>query len=166
MKRARVKTAMVVVGEAMSRRASSGDRDVLLSTRRPRACGGLGESMCHEPVADEIHSRKPRTIREGIPRNTKVRSRILSPSVARGIAVLCAAVFVASAHPAQAGINVWTSHGPPGGTSAPWPLIPSRPSTLYAGTDGAGVFKSTDAGATWSAANAGLPDTSRLRPGH
>ena len=44
----------------------------------------------------------------------KVRSHILSPSVARGIAVMCAAVFVASAHPAQAGINVWTSHGPAG----------------------------------------------------
>ena len=42
----------------------------------------------------------------------KVRSHILSPSVARGIAVLCAALFVASAHTAQVGVNVWTSHGP------------------------------------------------------
>ena len=34
--------------------------------------------------------------------------------------------------------------------SPPWPSIPITPSTLYAGTDGGGVFKSTDAGATWS----------------
>ena len=44
----------------------------------------------------------------------KVRSHSLTTSLARGIAVLCAAVFVTSAHTAQAGINVWTSHGPGG----------------------------------------------------
>ena len=32
------------------------------------------------------------------------------------------------------------------------------PSTLYAGTAGGGVFKSTDAGGTWSALNTGLTD--------
>jgi hypothetical protein len=35
----------------------------------------------------------------------KVRSHMLSPSVARGIAVLCAAAFVATAHTAQAGFS-------------------------------------------------------------
>ena len=133
------------------------------------------------------------------------RSHILSPSVARGIAVMCAAVFVASAHTAQAGINVWTSHGPGvGGVTAlaidpitprtlyagtltaassrartaatpgtrPTPacpttphvtalaIDPTTPSTLYAGTTcrHGGVFKSTDGGDTWNAANTGLPD--------
>ena len=85
----------------------------------------------------------------------KVRAHILSPSVARGMAVLCAAVFVTSAHTAQAGINVWTSHGPHGGNVHALAIDPITPSTLYAGTGG-GVFKSTDAGATWSAANTGL----------
>ena len=35
---------------------------------------------------------------------------------------------------------------------------PITPSTVYAGTDGGGVFKSTDGGGSWSAVNAGLPD--------
>jgi pimeloyl-ACP methyl ester carboxylesterase len=92
----------------------------------------------------------------------KVRTHMLNPSVARGIAVVCAAVFVASAHTAHAGINVWTSHGPPGGGVYALAIDPITsnitPRTLYAGTPLEGVFKSTDAGATWSAANVGLPD--------
>jgi hypothetical protein len=48
----------------------------------------------------------------------KLRSRILSTSVARGMTILCAAVFLTSAHTAQAGINVWTSNGPEGGHSS------------------------------------------------
>ncbi len=157
----------------------------------------------------------------------EVRSHILIPSVARGIAVLCAAVFVAAACPAQAGINVWTSHGPgvafvtalarrsieggrsggidgedadvgvvshadvdrgPGGvykstdggtgwgavnmglqfgnTSVSALAIDDRttPRTLYAATVGSaddrtdgGVYKSTDGGDTWNAADTGLP---------
>ena len=44
-------------------------------------------------------------------------------------------------------------------------LDPTTPTTLYAGTDRSGVFKSTDGGATWSAVNTGLTDPSRrLRP--
>lgn len=35
-------------------------------------------------------------------------------------------------------------------------LDPSKPSIIYAGTQGGGVFKSLDGGATWSARNAGL----------
>jgi len=35
----------------------------------------------------------------------KVRSHSLRPSVARGIAVMCAALFVASSHPTYAGIK-------------------------------------------------------------
>jgi photosystem II stability/assembly factor-like uncharacterized protein len=91
----------------------------------------------------------------------EARSHILSPSVARGIAVMCAAVFVASAHTAQAGINVWTSHGPPGGDVHALAIDPLTPRTLYAAGSG-GVFKSTDAGATWNAANAGLPNTNDI----
>ena len=37
-------------------------------------------------------------------------------------------------------------------------INPTTPSTLYAGTYGTGVFKSTDAGASWSADNADLAD--------
>jgi hypothetical protein len=45
----------------------------------------------------------------------KLRSHSFSTSVARGITILCAAVFLTSAHTAQVGINVWTSNGPEGG---------------------------------------------------
>ena len=87
----------------------------------------------------------------------KIRSPILKASVTRGIAAVCAAVFVTSADTAQAGINVWTSHGPYGpGTVGIVRLAIDRttPGTLYAGASNSasGVFKSTNAGVTWSAA--------------
>lgn len=53
------------------------------------------------------------------------------------------AVFVASAPAAQAGINVWTSHGPPGGVVTgivtAVAIDPTTPTTLYA-VIGGGVF--------------------------
>jgi len=76
------------------------------------------------------------------------------------------ALLLGTSHVALAGINVWTSHGPYDGAVYALAIDPSTPSTLYAGyccggdgTDGGvgGVFKSVDAGATWSAANTGLP---------
>ena len=80
----------------------------------------------------------------------KLRSHCLRPAVARGIAVLCAAVCVSSAHTLQAGINVWTSHGPGSVGITALALDPAESGRLYAGTsDGRGVFKSTDGGGTW-----------------
>jgi hypothetical protein len=38
-------------------------------------------------------------------------------------------------------------------------IDPSNPATLYAGTDGGGVFKSTNGGGSWSPANNGLSNT-------
>src|SRR2546422_1378767 len=35
-------------------------------------------------------------------------------------------------------------------------IAPTTPTTLYAGTNGGGVFKSTNLGASWSAVNTGL----------
>jgi hypothetical protein len=46
-------------------------------------------------------------------------------------------VLVASAHPTQAGINVWTSHGPEGVVRA-LAIDPTTPRTLYAA--GSSVF--------------------------
>ncbi len=57
---------------------------------------------------------------------------------------------------AHAGAGVWTSGGPNGGTVNALAINPSTPSTVYAGTGNGGVFKSTDSGNTWAAANAGL----------
>ena len=39
--------------------------------------------------------------------------------------------------------------GPPGGDVRALAIDPSNPATLYAGTNGGGVFKSTNGGATW-----------------
>jgi hypothetical protein len=77
--------------------------------------------------------------------------------VCRSTALACAVLVVTSAHPARAGTNLWTSHGPDGGPVLALAIDPRTPSTLDAGTQGAGVFKSTDGGVTWSAANSGLP---------
>ena len=53
--------------------------------------------------------------------------------------------------------GVWTSGGPYGGNVRALAINPTTPATLYAGTD-AGVFRSTDSGGTWAAANTGLTD--------
>lgn len=55
-----------------------------------------------------------------------------------------------------AGAAEWQPVGPEGGTVLSLAADPSAPSTLYAATDGGGVFKSTDGAATWSHASAGL----------
>jgi photosystem II stability/assembly factor-like uncharacterized protein len=52
--------------------------------------------------------------------------------------------------------NVWTSIGPEGEAVSALAIDPTTPTTVYAGTSGGGVFKSTDGGNSWSAANVGL----------
>ena len=55
--------------------------------------------------------------------------------------------------------SVGTSNGLEGGTVYALAIDPATPSTLYAGTGGGGVFKSTNGGAAWSAVNTGLTST-------
>ncbi|MCP3960310.1 MAG: hypothetical protein GY719_20905 [bacterium] len=63
---------------------------------------------------------------------------------------------------AHAGLDEWTAEGPFGGAIYTLAIDPQTPTTIYAGTGigtagtGIGVFKSTDGGTTWSAANDGL----------
>jgi hypothetical protein len=64
-------------------------------------------------------------------------------------ALLGAACLVARAQTARAGINTWTSLGPDGVVVADLAIDPANPSTVYAGTN-AGVFKSTNSGASWN----------------
>ena len=61
-------------------------------------------------------------------------------AVWRSAALLCAVVLVTSAHTVQAGINVWTSHGPEGGMGLIRALAidPTTPRPLYAA--GSSVF--------------------------
>jgi hypothetical protein len=56
--------------------------------------------------------------------------------------------------------GVWTSHGPNGGIVESFAVDPTSPFTIYAGTDGGGVFKSVDGGGSWSALPAGIPTVS------
>jgi photosystem II stability/assembly factor-like uncharacterized protein len=46
--------------------------------------------------------------------------------------------------------------GPPGGTVAALAIDPSTPATLYTGTPGGGVFKSSNGGTSWAPVNSGL----------
>src|SRR2546429_553118 len=74
-------------------------------------------------------------------------------SVRTWLVVLLALLWVSMVH---AGNNVWTSLGPESaGTSVV--IAPTTPTTLYAGTFGHGLYKSTDGGSSWSAVNTGLP---------
>jgi hypothetical protein len=75
-------------------------------------------------------------------------------SVWTSTALTCAVLLVASVHSAQAGINVWTSHGPEGVSVSALAIDPSTPTTLYAGTDN-GVFKIEQATTTPKAASSG-----------
>jgi hypothetical protein len=56
----------------------------------------------------------------------------------------------------SAGSSVWTSIGLTSNTVRSLAIDPTTPGTLYAGTYGGGVFKSTNAGGNWSAVNTGL----------
>src|SRR5947209_12664211 len=72
-------------------------------------------------------------------------------------AAVCIAMLAGlGPRPVWAGDNVWTSLGPDGGSITALVIDPQNTSTVYAAT-GNGVFKTTDKGASWTAANAGLP---------
>jgi photosystem II stability/assembly factor-like uncharacterized protein len=58
-----------------------------------------------------------------------------------------------------AGTDTWTTTGPGGGRILALAIDPETPATVYAGTWGSGVYKSTDGGGTWDPAGSGLSDT-------
>src|SRR5215471_19216181 len=53
---------------------------------------------------------------------------------------------------ATAGVNNWTTYGPPvaGAIVSDVAIDPTRPTTVYAAAEQAGLFRSTDGGRTWS----------------
>jgi photosystem II stability/assembly factor-like uncharacterized protein len=81
----------------------------------------------------------------------------LSPACVLLLAVLLTAF--AWAPPARAD---WVAAGPQGGSILALAVDPGASSTLYAGSDGGGVWKSTDAGATWGWAGLGLGNIQAL----
>jgi photosystem II stability/assembly factor-like uncharacterized protein len=70
---------------------------------------------------------------------------------------LCAAILTAAGPaPVSAGVNRWTPFGPGGGDVRSLALDPSDADIVYAAAGQAGIYKSTDAGATWSWLGNGL----------
>src|SRR5262245_10259770 len=56
----------------------------------------------------------------------------------------------------SAGTDAWTSNGPEGGTICALAVDPETSTTVYAGTHGGGMYKSTDGGENWNKINTGL----------
>ena len=73
----------------------------------------------------------------------------------RRILVVCAILGFAVATDIE-DTGPWTSNGPEGGSIRSLAIDPTNTSTLYAGTDGGGVSKSSDMGAGWAGVNSGL----------
>ena len=70
------------------------------------------------------------------------------------VGALCALVLAGAA---PAGDNFWVgTNGPQGGDVM---ALAANGSEVFAGTQGGGVFRSTDSGTTWARANVGLTDT-------
>ena len=66
------------------------------------------------------------------------------------------AMLAFGARPAVCGQGAWTPIGPYGGTVTGLAVASGQPNTVYASTNGTGIFKSADGGATWSPASVGL----------
>ena len=86
-----------------------------------------------------------------------IRDRAI-PRVGRhgsALAILAVATWLL-AGPAEAGLNAWSSNGPPDVSILSLAVDPLAPGTVYAGSNGDGIFRSVDGGASWAAINAGL----------
>jgi photosystem II stability/assembly factor-like uncharacterized protein len=80
--------------------------------------------------------------------------------ICRRLSLLTLIAMAFTASTASAGVNVWTTNGPNGQQIRALAIDPANPATVYAGTYGGGVFKSTDGGGSWTATNTGLTSTS------
>ncbi len=72
--------------------------------------------------------------------------------------LITSALLALGSQPSAAGFGEWTSQGPYGGYIYTLAVDQADPDVLFAGTQGGGVFKSTDGGASWSPVNDGLRD--------
>src|SRR5262245_6650452 len=83
-----------------------------------------------------------------------------SPRPRRMLAAVCCCIVLVSSSIASGA--VWTTHGPNGGRVNAIAVDPSTPTTVYAGTDSGGFFKSLDGGDTWNPIDAGISDVEFL----
>src|SRR5262249_44951853 len=97
--------------------------------------------------------------RPGRPRCLRQRGVWSRPMMATRItALVFAALLLSPPALAVAGLNQWTSNGPPGGSLSALAVDPMTPTTLYAGTLAGGVFRSVNAGSSWQPVNTGLTE--------
>lgn len=97
---------------------------------------------------------------------------LLKPLIAFGLAPSFFVLFSWAAHATDelhshsgANGNQWIPLSPEEGSVQALVIDRTNPSTLYAGTEGAGVFRSTDGGDTWTAINTGLVARQSLSSG-
>ncbi len=100
-----------------------------------------------------------------IRRGYQRRFTILRTSTFQKVLLISLLVLWSASHAGSvsAGIGVWTSIGPEGGYINALAIDPATPDTLYAGIYRGGVFKSTNGGGSWEAANTGLPSNTDVR---
>src|SRR3989442_11723035 len=82
----------------------------------------------------------------------------LNSSGQRRMILLLAVLLSSFGRPTVTAAQTWTNSGPEGGEIVALAIESESNSTLYAGTAGGGVFKSTNAGQSWNAT--GLRNTS------
>lgn len=86
-----------------------------------------------------------------------MNSLIHHKSTSHGVAyAILASLLVFAPLSWSADNPIWISVGPYGGSISCIAIDPLAPTTLYAGTRGGGIFKSSDRGASWTAVNRGL----------
>lgn len=76
-----------------------------------------------------------------------------------GWLILSAAGVALAARPAAAAPGSWQPLGPDGGTVYALAVDPRNPRIVYAGTEGAGVFRTLDGGTSWAPRSRGLGGT-------
>src|SRR2546423_15363074 len=77
--------------------------------------------------------------------------------------LLTALLAIFGTRTVRAGTNVWKNIGPEGGSVSAIAIDPQNKGTLYYGTFGGALFKSTDGGMNWILANSGLPESAYVR---
>src|SRR6266446_10514163 len=82
---------------------------------------------------------------------------VIRPRFFRFVGIVLGVLVQAAALGARTGTGSWVSLGPDGiGSILAIAVDPAASSTVYVGTDGAGVYKSTDGAATWVSSSSGL----------
>ncbi len=126
--------------------AVSAATQAFLPTAAPPKIAMPTEAQTAEPIVVDIPTPAP-PAQPAVPR---------PPTVLPSLPTESASTLTPQTGNISAETNVWMNIGPRGGTINALAIDPTTPTILYAGTDGNGVFKSTNGGENWNAVNTGL----------